>query len=209
MNKMKEYSLGDFKILSRIKQGFQEFKLKYPNKYARIVNCVNSTGDNLKNSKNAFHCFDSTMGSFEDSRYTAVPFGRKEAVKDCHSSFAVGHGFSLAYQSISVITGSSVLFSKKIWTGYNIQYSYNCHNSHDLFACVGLRNKSYCILNKQYTKEEYERLVSKIIDHMDQIPYTDSKGRTYKYGEFFPPELSPFVYNETIAQEYFPLPKKK
>ncbi|MDD5750486.1 MAG: hypothetical protein PHU56_02450, partial [Candidatus Pacebacteria bacterium] len=34
-------------------------------------------------------------------------------------------------------------------------------------------------------------------------------GRTYTYGEFFPPELSPFAYNETIAQEYFPLTKQQ
>jgi hypothetical protein len=37
----------------------------------------------------------------------------------------------------------------------------------------------------------------------------DKKGRVYKYGEFFPPELSPFAYNETIAQEYFPLTKEQ
>ena len=41
------------------------------------------------------------------------------------------------------------------------------------------------------------------------MPYTDKKGRVYKYGEFFPPELSPFSYNETIAQEYFPLTKEE
>ena len=41
------------------------------------------------------------------------------------------------------------------------------------------------------------------------MPYVDSKGRVYKYGEFFPPELSPFAYNETIAQEYFPLGKEQ
>ena len=40
---------------------------------------------------------------------------------------------------------------------------------------------------------------------MNNMPYIDKKGRIYKYGEFFPPELSPFSYNETIAQEYFPL----
>jgi hypothetical protein len=34
-------------------------------------------------------------------------------------------------------------------------------------------------------------------------------GRIYKYGEFFPSELSPFAYNETTAQEYYPLTKKK
>src|SRR3989338_10247613 len=42
---------------------------------------------------------------------------------------------------------------------------------------------------------------------MNDMPYIDQKGRIYKYGEFFPPELSPFSYNETIAQEYFPLTK--
>jgi hypothetical protein len=29
-----------------------------------------------------------------------------------------------------------------------------------------------------------------------------------KYGEFFPIELSPFFYNDTVAQEHFPLPAK-
>ncbi|MDI6883360.1 MAG: hypothetical protein QMC93_02760 [Patescibacteria group bacterium] len=84
-----------------------------------------------------------------------------------------------------------------------------CISSSNLFGCVGLRHKQYCILNKQYTKEEYERLVPKIIEHMKEMPYVDKKGRVYKYGEFFPPELSPFGYNETIAQEYFPLTKEQ
>jgi hypothetical protein len=44
---------------------------------------------------------------------------------------------------------------------------------------------------------------------MNQMPYTDKQGRIYKYGEFFPPELSPFAYNETIANEYFPLTKEE
>jgi hypothetical protein len=44
---------------------------------------------------------------------------------------------------------------------------------------------------------------------MNKMPYTDKKGRVYRYGEFFPPELSPFCYNETIAQEYFPLTKEQ
>ncbi|MFA5827608.1 MAG: hypothetical protein WC839_03905, partial [Candidatus Paceibacterota bacterium] len=77
------------------------------------------------------------------------------------------------------------------------------------FACIGLRSKQYCILNKQYTKKQYEELVPKIIKHMNDMPYIDSKGRIYKYGEFFPSELSPFCYNETIAQEYFPLTKEQ
>ncbi len=75
------------------------------------------------------------------------------------------------------------------------------------------KEKEYCILNKQYTKEEYEKLVPKIIEHMNSMPYISNYGSStpivYKYGEFFPPELSPFCYNETIAQEYFPLTKEQ
>jgi hypothetical protein len=82
-------------------------------------------------------------------------------------------------------------------------------SSSHLFGCVSLRGKSYCIFNKQYTKEEYENLVPKIIKHMSDAPYIDKKGRVYRYGEFFPSELSPFPYNKTVAQEFFPLDKER
>ena len=105
---------------------------------------------------------------------------------------------------------ASVSFSHESWDQLtNAQYCINCHSSSNVFGCVGLRKKQYCILNKQYTKEEYEELVPRIIQHMDTMPYVDAKGRKYTYGEFFPPELSPFAYNETIAQEYFPLTKEE
>ena len=82
----------------------------------------------------------------------------------------------------------------------NILYSFHCRNSSNLFACVSLRNKEYCILNKQYTKAEYETLVPKIIEHMK---------KTGEWGEFFPASISPFGYNETVAQEYFPLTREE
>ena len=59
---------------------------------------------------------------------------------------------------------------------------------------------SYCILNKQYTKKEYEELLPKIISHME---------KTGEWGEFFSPKISPFSYNETMAQEFFPLTKEE
>ena len=68
----------------------------------------------------------------------------------------------------------------------------------DLFGCVGLKKKQYCIFNKQYTQTEYERLREKIIQHMQ---------KTSEYGELFPVQYSPFGYNETAAQEYFTLNK--
>ena len=40
-------------------------------------------------------------------------------------------------------------------------------------------------------------------------PYVDKRGLVYTYGEFFPSELSPFAYNETIAQEFYPKTKEE
>lgn len=69
-----------------------------------------------------------------------------------------------------------------------------------MFGCVGLRNKKYCILNKQYTKEQYEILVPQIIDSMIQA---------WTRWEFFSSAQSPFGYNETIANDYFPLTEEE
>jgi hypothetical protein len=64
---------------------------------------------------------------------------------------------------------------------------------------VGLKRASYCIFNKQYTKEQYEELAPRIIEHMQ---------KTGEWGEFFPTEIASHAYNETIAPEYFPLAKE-
>jgi hypothetical protein len=83
----------------------------------------------------------------------------------------------------------------------NILYSVYCRDGvHDCFGCVGLRgSNSYCILNKQYSKEEYETLVPKIIAHMV---------KTGEWGEFFPAEFSPFGYDHTVCQILRPLTKE-
>ena len=44
------------------------------------------------------------------------------------------------------------------------------------------------------------QLVSQIREHMT---------KTGEWGKFFPPTLSPFGYNETIANDFFPLEKEE
>ncbi|MFA7278308.1 MAG: hypothetical protein WC101_05000, partial [Candidatus Gracilibacteria bacterium] len=86
------------------------------------------------------------------------------------------------------------------WTSSDLTYCENCVSSKDSFGCIGLRQKKYCILNKQYTKEEYEALVPRIIEHMKT---------TGEWGEYFPHSLSSFAYNETSANNFFPLTKEE
>ena len=71
------------------------------------------------------------------------------------------------------------------------------------------KEQKYCILNKEYSKDDFEALRVYIVEDMNKNPYVDSKGRVFAYGEFFPPDLSRFAYNETSASQYFPLTKRK
>lgn len=82
----------------------------------------------------------------------------------------------------------------------NSYYSDSCKNCHNVFGCIGLRDAHYCILNQQYTKEDYETTVAKIIEQMTQ------EG-TWK--TFFPESMSPFAYNDSLAQVYVPLTKEE
>ena len=202
--KIKEFDLGSYKNFIEFREKFKEHVLKYPHRFAMIRNSINVIGDDIRNSKNCYWCFFVTRDA-ENCRYSA---NISDATKDSMDLTGAGLDSELLYEEVSGI-GRRSYFGVKIWYSYDIILSEDCHNSSNLFACIGLHSKSYCILNRQYTKEEYEALVPKIIEHMNTMPYIDKKGRVYKYGEFFPPELSPFSYNETIAQEYFPLTREE
>jgi len=127
--------------------------------------------------------------------------------KDNYDVSVWGENAELCYETIECGTQvHNTKFSWNCWPAIrNCEYSAYLFSSSDCFGCSGLKKKQHCILNKQYTKEEYEELVSKIKKHMDEMPYIDSKGLIYKYGEFFPIEFSPFGYNNTIAMQHFPI----
>ena len=196
---------GSWLNLQELQKKHQKLMKDFPRKYMYSFKTTNVVGDIMGETKNCYWCFD--MVTVEDCKF--LTWGGL-GIKDSYDGYGSGATAELLYEIVDTgIGGSRTKFSVVIWGGHDVQYSYNCHGSTNLFGCVGLRNKQYCILNKQYSKEEYEKLAPKIIQHMNDMPYVDKKGRIYKYGEFFPPELSPFAYNETIAQEYFPLTKEQ
>ena len=201
-------ALESFRLDSRL--GIEETNKKarelwgnFPSKYIHGLQNVNVVGDYVFNSKNSFHVYDSTL--LEDSKF--VNHGSK--AKSCYDGYVVVDNSQNSYEIVSAISLNNVKSGYCLWNGFYIEYSDTCENSNNLFRCVGLRKKQYCILNKQYTKEEYEKLVTKIINHMNDMPYADASGKKYGYGEYFPHEFCPFAYNETVSQEYFPLTKEK
>jgi hypothetical protein len=196
-----KYDFGSYKALTEFRKKFTDFIKKYPRRHGFVHKSQNCVGDNILNSKNLYMCFD-IFSDAEDCKY--IIHGAKN-IRDVYDGYGPGLNISNSYELVDVGDDATrnffAVFSRAC---QNTNYTYSCQNSSNLFGCVGLRSKKYCILNKQYTKEEYEELVPKIIAHMNEMPYVDKMGRVYKYGEFFPTELSPFAYNETIAQEYYP-----
>ncbi|KKQ87953.1 MAG: hypothetical protein UT09_C0007G0036 [Parcubacteria group bacterium GW2011_GWF2_38_8] len=168
-----------------------------------IVQSVNVTGDDIAKAKNCCNCFSVSL-DMEDCAWLWL----LDRTKDSYD-VSVGYLLERGYEGLSNLEGQRMRMSVVSWGNHDVTYVDNCHDSGNLFGCEGVRSKQYCILNKQYTKEEYEKLVPKIIEQMNTMPYVDKKGRVYKFGEFFPVELSPSAYNETIAEEYFPLTKEQ
>ncbi len=153
----------------------------------------NIMGDFIYNSKNAQLCFSAYRS--EDIAYCS----RIYDAKNCYDVEGGGKG-ELTYESMS---NDFAYFSLGCTTCENLKESHYCDlcfNCNNCFGCIGLKNAEYCILNKQYTKEAYLKLVPQIIEAMT---------RRGEWGEFFPIPLSSFAYNETLAQEYFPLTKEK
>jgi len=195
------FDTGSYRVIEELKERFQKFVLTFPHKFADIDRSENCSGNYIANSRN---CHDSYfVEDGENVRYCVRVMYHVRDIMDCDT---VGFPGERCYESINTALGVvRMKFCVRCWTGTNSEYCDNCDTINDCFGCIGLRDAQYCVLNKRYTKEEYEALVPRIMSDMSTTPYVDSKKRAYGYGEFFPAELSPFAYNETIAAEYFPL----
>jgi len=176
-----------------------------PTKYQHGLKNLNSTGSHVTNCKNVNDSF--LIRGSENMRY--CQYVQVPANKDCYDVSNWGENTELSYETMECGNNSYYnKFSRDCWPACrNIECSMHLFSCSDCFGCVGLKKKQYCIFNKQYTKEEYHKTVEEIKKHMDNMPYIDKQGITYKYGEFFPIEFSPFGYNSSVAMQHFPLTK--
>ncbi|MCX6718351.1 MAG: hypothetical protein NTY81_01970 [Candidatus Staskawiczbacteria bacterium] len=185
----------------------REFWLKFPNKYMHGIRNNNVSGDYIFDSKNTLNSY--CVGNAEDCKFCS--FVTSPGLKDAYDFINFGINSSLLYEVMqSGDQASRIRFAWWAVTNcYDIEYSAFSVGSKNIFGSMGMNKKEYCILNKKYPQEEYYQLRQTIIDQMNNNPYIDDKGRIYRYGEFFPVKMSPFGYNETTAQEFFPLEKDK
>ncbi len=194
----KDYLLDTWDGIQKLKKEAELLSLNFPRRFAHIVLSKDSTGNDLIETKNCKHCF--VMRESENLKYGAFGGNIKESYD---VNFA--DNSELVYDSTNIEQNYMEKFSITSWFSKYITYCELCLSCSNCFGCISLKKKEYCILNKQYTKEEYEKLSKIIMNDMQSKPYADALGRKYSYGEFFPSEISPFAYNESIAREYFPM----
>lgn len=191
-----EARLDTHEGVEALRQKFAEFLKIQPHKYAEIVNAPGCTGNYMKDAKNCkecFHCYDA-----EDCKYAEHVW---RTAKDCVDVSTAGRNAARIYNSINNgIDVSDHICSVLGWSSTFMEYSQSCFNSNHTFGSVGLRKKDYCILNRQYSKENYEKIRGEIVSQMKAAG---------EWGEFFPTRFSAFGYNETAAQEMYPLAKEE
>ena len=101
------------------------------------------------------------------------------------------------YETQNVGTNSAnVKFSFAVKESTDCEFLLSSSNCSNCFGCIGLKNASYCIFNKQYTEDEYFKKVDAIKSEML------ARG---EYGEFLPMALAPCSYDGSMAQIMFPM----
>lgn len=195
--KIKKIDFKNYQELKKLKEEFLKYTLKFPHRYAAIVNSENSTGDHLVETKNCLNCFDIT-GPAQDLKDV---FLGGWGVKDLYSCNHTGYDVEQCYEISSSIEGYNCAFCFASWGSSYIYYSDMIVNgSKHLFGCSNMKKSEYCIFNKQYTEAAYFEMKDRIIKHMKA---------TEEWGKFFPMKFSPFAYNETIANDLYPMSKEE
>ena len=192
--KLIELDLFNFNKLTEYNKIFNNFLLSKPQKFINSTNSQNITWDYIYDSNNCKMSFN--VVDLEDSTY-AYECWRIKNLFDCSHIYDWEW---LSLDSIMNIKIFNVIFSINVTNCTNLMYCSDLVSCNYCFLSTWLKNKEYCILNKQYSKKEYEDILPKIIQQMQ---------KNYEWWEFFPSLLSPFWYNETVAQEYFPLKKEE
>lgn len=206
--KVASLQLHSYASLQKLRHEALAFFLTFSQRSMHGRNNQDVSGDYLFQCKNATDSY--LVMRAEESRFLQIIQYLDSPTQFAYDYTMFGVGAELMYEDAWCGLGcNNVKFSLWNYGASDLEYCIGCHYSKNLFGCIGLRHKQFCILNKQYTEAEYRQLVAAIKAQMMEKPYRDAKGNLYRYGEYFPSELSPFCYNQSLAQEYCPLSREE
>ncbi|MBI4253342.1 hypothetical protein HY623_04185 [Candidatus Uhrbacteria bacterium] len=173
---------------------FEKFSLRLPCEFGTIRSSEDAVGTSLYNSQNIRNSFFINNSENCGDCFRLI-WHSKDNYRASYGATVEGSFSSIALPFTSYAVGSFLSEHCSF-----ISYCAFCQNTDNALGCVALRKKKFCILNTQYSEDEYASLTSKIIQ--------DMKDRG-EWGEFLSPSYSQHGYNETLAHEYFPISKEE
>jgi len=193
---MKSVNMGSYKVVYDGKEKAAKILNDLIVKEFHGDNIENCLGDYLYDCKNVYMCF--SCNDLEDCRYCSYVEKAKDTMDHSHWGVNTERLYECQACGYDLF---NLKFCNLCWSGCSdLTYCDQCFSAKKCFGCVWMKKHRYCILNKQYSKEEYEKLVPKIIEHMKKYN---------EYGEFFSIENSLFAYNEGKGCERVPMTKSE
>jgi len=194
--KVREARLDTWSGLAEAKRIYlEELPKRFPVRALMQVACESCEGNTMTNCKNmrrSFFCADS-----EDCAYTVQTDNTFHAMDMDYMGYDRSER---VYQTIGCQGLTDCIACNACWHGSGLRSCQSCFSCHDCFGCISLQLKKRCILNREYSEDEYRRISGRIVEDMK---------REGTWGHFFPASLSPFAYNETMAKDWFPLTEKE
>lgn len=182
---------GSHNTIERLRADFANLKKKHVFKYYHGQNNEQFSGDYLEHCSNSYQCFE----SFGIQNCKFVTHGNQ--IKDTYDGYMNVDNVELGYELVGALEAYNVKFAVAgYYGGRDCMYMDTAKQATNCFGCVGVQHVQFCIFNKQYDEAEYYKLRDQLITQMTAAG---------EYGENFPVTCSPFAYNETAAQDVFPL----
>ncbi len=186
--------MGSYSKMLEMRKRFDEFSLQFPRRENNNLKTVDCLGDYLLECKDVAHSFEVTEAENCKNLFSS------KAIKDSIGTIGFGFQSEMLLECVATGYSSKIIGSYAVESSQNVFYSFAMRNCHDCIGCNGLKNASYCILNKQYLQEEYEELRDYIFAELQEKDL---------HGLFFPVDLAPFAYNESLANDNMPLSKEE
>jgi hypothetical protein len=188
----KAIDLSDASVVEAWEKKIQEIWNKAYRKAGTIYQSERAIGDEL------WSCKDVEGISMTNAERVYYAFTLMD-VKD-----SVDVALALQLERCANLVGSQKGYENKMVNTcegcIDIEYSELLASCEHCFGCIGLKYKKYCVLNQQYTEEEYWKLVDQL--KTDMLAHGE-------YGEFFPYRVSPWAYNTSHADAQFPMEEKE
>ncbi len=185
---------GSFVLMEEQKEKFKKFCSQFPKRENNNLKSVESSGDYIYESKNVKKSFEASKA--EDCKYL---FSSKD-IKDSLGVTGYGHKCERILESAAIGFSSNIIGSYGMENSSNVLYGFYSTNCTDVIACDAVKNLKYAVFNKEYSKEDYEKIREHIVNELTDLDL---------YGLMMPPEIAPFAYNETVGMDNMPMSKEE